>query len=72
MLSIIKNFKDTLSGQPWFGRAVFPIMEEVDESKIHIHPGDTEHSLVELLYHKITWSEFCLKHLENVPAKEIK
>jgi hypothetical protein len=49
--SIIRNFKTTLNGQPWFGRAVFPIMEESDESKIYIHPGDTQHSLAELLYH---------------------
>lgn len=72
MQSIIKNFKDTLSGQPWFGRGVFPIMEEVDKSKIYINPGDSEHSLAELLFHMITWSEFCIKHLENAPANEIK
>ena len=69
--SIIRNLQNTLSGQPWFGRAVFPILEEVDESKIYIHPGDTQHSLAELLYHMITWSDFCLKHLENAPLKEL-
>ena len=69
--SIIRNLQNTLSGEPWFGRAVFPILEETDETKIHIHPGDTQHSLAELLYHMITWAEFCLKHLENAPANEI-
>lgn len=70
--SIIRNLQNTLNGQPWFGRAVFPILEEVNESKIHIHPGDTQHSLAELLYHMITWAEFCLKHLENTSANEIE
>lgn len=70
--SIIKNLQTTLNGQPWFGRAVFSIMKEVDETKIHIHPGDTQHSLAELLFHMITWSEFCLKHLEKAPADERK
>lgn len=70
--SIIKNLQTTLNGQPWFGRAVFPIMEEADETKIHIHPGDTQHSLAELLFHMITWSAFCLKHLEKAPADELK
>ena len=70
--SIIRNLQNILSGEPWFGRAVFPILEEVDESKIYFHPGDSQHSLAELLFHMITWSEFCLKHLENTPANEIK
>ncbi len=70
--SIIRNLQYTLSGQPWYGRAVLPILEEVDESKIYIHPGDSLHSLAELLYHMITWCEFCLKQLENAPEDELK
>lgn len=71
MQSIIRNLENILNGQPWFGRAVYPIMEEVEESKIHIHPGDDQHSLAELLFHMITWSTFCLKHMEKAPDQEI-
>jgi len=31
--SIIKNFETTLSGQPWFGRAVYELLDEIDSSK---------------------------------------
>ncbi len=63
--SIIRNLQNTLSGEPWFGRAVYPILEEVDGSKVYIRPNNSEHSLIELLYHMITWADFTLKRIEN-------
>lgn len=63
--SIAKNFENILGGQPWFGRAVYEILQEVDVSKVYIKPNDTEHSLIELLYHMNTWAEFTLKRLEG-------
>ena len=70
--SIIKNLENTLNGQPWFGRAVFEILKEVDETKVFTKPYETEHSLIELLYHMITWAEFCLKQLQHAPANKLK
>lgn len=69
---IIHNLQTTLSGEPWFGRSVYSILEETDETKVYTRPGNTEHSLIELLYHMITWSDFCLKQLENATSEEIK
>lgn len=63
--SIIKQFETVNTGQPWFGRAVFEILDEVDISKAYIRPAETGHSLAELLYHMITWAEFTLKRLEG-------
>ncbi len=63
--SIIRNLQNTLSGDPWFGRGVYPILEEVDESKVYINPGNSGHSLIELLYHMITWAGFTLGKLDN-------
>lgn len=70
--SIIKNFETTLHGQPWFGRAVFDILKEVNETKVNIKPGGKEHSMLELIWHMNTWAEFCLKQLQNAPQAEIK
>ena len=70
--SIIRNLQNTLSGEPWFGRPVYPILEEVDVSKVFTNPNGGEHSLIELLYHLITWSAFCLKHLDNASPEELK
>jgi uncharacterized damage-inducible protein DinB len=72
LLSILKNFETTLNGQPWFGRAVYELLDETDESKVSIKPGDREHSLLELIWHMNTWAAFVLAHLEERTAEEIK
>jgi uncharacterized damage-inducible protein DinB len=63
--TIINSLESVNSGQPWFGRAVYEIMDEVDETKVFIRPGNTEHSLIEILYHMITWADFTLKRIEK-------
>ena len=70
--SIIRNLQNSLNGEPWFGRPVYVILEEVDVSKVCINPGNSCHSLIELLYHMITWAEFCLKQLEKASPQEMK
>lgn len=69
--SIIRNLQNTLSGEPWFGRAVYPILEEADVSKVYTKPNDTEHSLIELLYHIITWADFTLKRIEKDKTNDL-
>lgn len=63
--TIIKSLESVNSGEPWFGRAVYEILEEIDPAIVFIKPGNTEHSLIELLYHMITWADFTLKRLEK-------
>ena len=69
---ILKSFEATLSGQPWFGRAVYEILGEADESKVHTKPNGTEHSMIELLWHMNTWAEFTLGGLENRSVEQMK
>ncbi len=59
--TIISQLEDVLSGQPWYGKAVYEILSEIDESKIYIKPNYSSHSLADLLYHMITWAEFAQK-----------
>ena len=70
--SIIKNLENTLNGQPWFGRAVFELLGEIDESKVSVKPNNTEHSMLELLWHMNTWASFTLAHLETLGEEELK
>jgi uncharacterized damage-inducible protein DinB len=69
---IIKSYESTLSGQPWFGRAVYEILGEVDEAKANTKPNGTEHSMIELLWHMNTWAEFVLGSLENRSVDQMK
>ena len=68
VLSIVKNFETTLKGQPWFGRPVYHLLQEVDESKIHSKPNAGSHSLIELLWHMVTWAQFTLSRIDESSA----
>ncbi len=41
------------------------MLDEVDEKKAFNKPNTLEHSLIELLYHMITWADFTLKRIEK-------
>ncbi|HEX7845006.1 MAG TPA: DinB family protein [Chitinophagaceae bacterium] len=71
VLSICKNLEKVLNGQPWFGRAMYEILGEIDEAKVYTNPNNTEHSLIELLYHVNTWAEFTLKRLEDNKEEDL-
>ena len=68
MQSIIRNLENTLEGAPWYGRPVYALLEEIDAKIVYTKPNTHSHSLIDLLYHMITWAEFTLKRLEG--AKE--
>lgn len=63
--SLISRIETVNSGEPWFGRSVFSILEEVNVKKVYTRPNDTEHSIIELLYHMTTWVDFTLKRIEK-------
>jgi uncharacterized damage-inducible protein DinB len=65
MQSIISNLKKVNTGQPWYGRAVYEILDETDPKKAAIQPDGSGHSLLQLLYHMITWADFTLKRIEG-------
>lgn len=63
--SIIRNLQNTLDGDPWYGRPVYAILREVDSSVAYHKPTPGPHSLIDLLYHMLTWAEFTLKRIEK-------
>jgi|SRR3989337_2631620 len=69
--SIILTLENILDGDPWYGRPVYAILREVDSSIAYkkITPGS--HSLIELLYHMLTWAEFTLKRTEKEDANDL-
>lgn len=63
--SIIRRLENVNSGEPWFGRAVCTLLEEVDPKRSAIQPNGKAHSMLELLWHMNTWAAFTLKRLEK-------
>lgn len=60
-----KKFQTILSGEPWYGRPVYILLQEVDSKKALRKPDSSSHSMIELLYHLITWADFTLKRMEE-------
>jgi uncharacterized damage-inducible protein DinB len=63
--SIIRNLENTLDGEPWFGRPVYAILREVHEDNAFKKPTSNSHSLIDLIYHMLTWAAFTLKRIEK-------
>ena len=69
--SIAKNLQNVLDGTPWFGRPVYSILNEIHPVTVYTKPGGNSHSLIELLYHIITWAEFTVRRLEKRPEDDL-
>jgi uncharacterized damage-inducible protein DinB len=61
----ITTLHSILEGQPWYGKPVIKILQEIDPAIVYKKPNENSHSLIELLYHMNTWAEFTLKRLEK-------
>ena len=70
--SIIRNLENVNSGQPWFGRPVYELLEEIDGRIVYAKPNKHSHSLIELLYHMITWAEFTWRRIEGDKEQDMK
>ena len=68
---IIQHLQEVLEGSPWYGRPVYAILEEIHPAIVYTNPPGSR-SLIELLYHMITWSEFTLKRLEKDQQMDLK
>jgi uncharacterized damage-inducible protein DinB len=68
--SIIRNLQNVNTGQPWFGRPIYELLEEIDPAIVYKKPNK-QHSLIELLYHMITWAEFTLRRIEGDKEKDM-
>lgn len=71
-LALAAHLEDVMQGEPWFGRAVFTLLGEVDPSKVYTHPNNNEHSLIELLYHVITWASFTEQRILRNNEQDMK
>jgi uncharacterized damage-inducible protein DinB len=67
---IISSLQRTLDGEPWYGRPVLALLEEIDPAIVYKKPNANAHSLADLLYHIITWAEFTLRRLEKDQEKD--
>jgi uncharacterized damage-inducible protein DinB len=70
ILLLAEQIKDTYQGEPWFGRSTKEILNEIDEA-IAFEKPNGQHSILELLWHMVTWKEFVINRLLNSNDKSI-
>ena len=70
ILFIAEQLKDAYEGDPWFGRNVKEMLSEIDEAMVFEKPNG-QHSILELLWHMITWKEFTLSRLHSDNERSI-
>ena len=70
--SIISSLKNVLSDEPWYGKSVYAILEEAGTSDIYAHPESASHSMIELLFHMLTWAEYTLSIIKNEEPEKAK
>jgi uncharacterized damage-inducible protein DinB len=70
ILRIIEQMNETWEGEPWFGRSVKKLLSEINE-EIAFQKPSGQHSIVELLWHMVTWKEFVISRLQETEAKAL-
>lgn len=68
----IHRIENTLSGQPWYGKSIFTILDEVNADKAKAQLGGSSHSLLDILYHMNTWADFTLKRIQKDSSYDLK
>jgi uncharacterized damage-inducible protein DinB len=69
--SIITNLERVLTGQPWYGEAVMPMLRKIHPAVVFINPKNS-HAAIEILYHMITWAEFTLSRVQKRQDYDLK
>jgi uncharacterized damage-inducible protein DinB len=68
--SIITNLERVLTGQPWYGEAVMPMLRKIHPAVVFINPKNS-HAAIEILYHMINWAQFTLNRLQRKQEEEL-
>ncbi|MBS1916294.1 MAG: DinB family protein [Bacteroidetes bacterium] len=68
---IIYALREVLYGEPWYGQSFFAIAKDIDLAIVFERPNG-QHSLTDLLYHMITWSEFTENIFDETKLKSVK
>ncbi len=71
ILFIAEQLKDSYQGAPWFGRNMQELLGEVNK-EIAFKKIANQHSILELLWHTITWREFTISCLEKIKTKSLQ
>lgn len=68
ILQIAEQLKEAYEGDPWFGRNAKRVLAEAETVNVFENLNG-QHSILELLWHIITWYDFTVSRLQPDPEK---
>ncbi|RYZ19538.1 MAG: DinB family protein [Chitinophagaceae bacterium] len=71
ILLLTEQLQDAYEGEPWFGRNVKQLLAEADQENAFIKLNN-QHSIVELVWHMITWREFTINCVQKSSELDLK
>lgn len=63
-----QKLENTFSGQPWYGTAIYSIIDKVTFEAAYERPSHTAHNIAEILLHMMSWTEEVMDRLNDKPA----
>ncbi len=69
--SLTRQFQNMLQGHPWFGRSAEELLADVNIKNVYTKPGQSEHTLCDMLWHMVTWATFTLNRMEGNKKKDV-
>ena len=71
IVQITQQLQDVYDGDPWFGRSIKSLLKDANPDNSFEKPND-QHSILDLLWHMITWREFTINSLRNNDKKSLQ
>ena len=71
IVQITQQLQDVYEGDPWFGRSIKSLLKDANPDCSFEKPND-QHSILDLLWHMITWREFTINSLRNDVKKSVQ
>ncbi len=57
--------QEVLNGEPWYGKSFQKLMAEINPDIVYQKLGENSHSLIDLIHHMVTWSDFTKQRLHK-------
>jgi uncharacterized damage-inducible protein DinB len=62
------ELEKVLSGDPWYGNAVYPIIEQVSFEAAFEKPDHATHNIAEIVLHMLAWTEEVMDRMNGMTA----
>jgi len=67
----VSAFENVFNGEPWYGKSLLAVLEDVDTKTVYKNPGGEAHSIFEIVHHLYAWRNLLVKRLQGDTRSKI-